>query len=110
MSASATSIAARVLQLVGRPDLVEQPWFSTGSGRAAHVDEIADAVAAWIRERDRTDVLAAFEAAEAAIAPVDNAQDILADPQLEAIAPEAVLGELGVGPGELARLSSDRIV
>ena len=58
-----------MLRLVGRPDLVEQPWFATGAGRAEHVDEIDDAVAAWIGERDRDEVLAAFETAEAAIAP-----------------------------------------
>ena len=69
-----------VLRLVGRPDLAEQPWFSTGSGRAAHVDEIDEAVASWIRKRDRDDVLKAFEAAEAAIAPVYDARDILAIP------------------------------
>ena len=33
VSASADSVAARVLRLVGRPDLVEQPWFATGAGR-----------------------------------------------------------------------------
>ena len=36
VSASAGSIAERVMRLVGRPDLAEQPWFATGSGRAAH--------------------------------------------------------------------------
>src|SRR5262249_5247028 len=70
LSASATSIAERVLRLVGRPDLVDQPWFATGAGRATHVDEIDGAVAAWIAERPRADVLSAFEAADAAIAPV----------------------------------------
>ncbi len=85
VSASATSIAERVLRLVGRADLVEQEWFATGTGRASNVDEIDAAVAAWIEARPRDEVLAAFEAAEAAIAPIYDARDILADPQLEAI-------------------------
>lgn len=149
VSASADSIAGRVLRLVGRPDLVEQPWFSTGAGRAAHADEIDAAVAAWIGARERDEVLAAFEAAEAAIAPVYDARDILADPQLAAIGAiptvddeelgpirmtnvisrlsdtpgeiehagrrygrdtAAVLGELGVGPDELARLRNQGVV
>ena len=80
VSASATSIAERVLRLVGRPDLVEQDWFATGAGRVAHVDQIDAAVAEWIRARSRDDVLAAFEAAEAAIAPVYDAGDLVADP------------------------------
>jgi crotonobetainyl-CoA:carnitine CoA-transferase CaiB-like acyl-CoA transferase len=85
VSASATSIAERVLRLVGREDLVAQPWFATGVGRVEHVDEIDAAVADWIAARPRDEVLAAFEAAEAAIAPVYNARDLVGDPQLEAI-------------------------
>jgi crotonobetainyl-CoA:carnitine CoA-transferase CaiB-like acyl-CoA transferase len=80
VSASATSIAERVLRLVGRADLVEHEWFATGTGRVAHVDEIDAAVADWIGARPRDEVLAAFEAAEAAIAPVYEAGDLVDDP------------------------------
>jgi len=85
VSASATSIAERVLRLVGRADLADQPWFATGAGRAQHVEEIDTAVSAWIAARSRDDVLAAFEEAEAAIAPVYDARDLVADEQLQAI-------------------------
>jgi crotonobetainyl-CoA:carnitine CoA-transferase CaiB-like acyl-CoA transferase len=109
VSASATPIAARVVRLVGRPDLVEEPWFATGSGRAAHVDELDAAVAAWIGERGRDVVVAAFEAAEAAIAPVYDARDILADPQLAAIGAIATVEDDELGPlrmpGVVTRLS-----
>ena len=108
LSASATSIAERVLQLVGRPDLAEQPWFGTGVGRAAHVDEIDDAVATWIAERSRGEVLAAFEASDAAIAPVYDAAGILGDPQLRATAIASIvdpaLGPLAM-PNLVSRLS-----
>jgi crotonobetainyl-CoA:carnitine CoA-transferase CaiB-like acyl-CoA transferase len=85
VSTSALSIAERVMRLVGRPDLVEQPWFATGSGRAAHADELDAAVAAWVAARGRDEVVAAFEAAEAAVAPVYDVRDILADPQYTAL-------------------------
>ena len=149
VSASATSIAERVLRLVGRGDLVEEPWFATGAGRAAHVEEVDEAVAAWIVVRTRDEVLAAFEAAEAAIAPVYDASDLAGDPQLAALGSIAtvdddelgplalpnviarlsetpgeicwagrphgadtadVLGELGVGGDELARLRAEGVV
>jgi crotonobetainyl-CoA:carnitine CoA-transferase CaiB-like acyl-CoA transferase len=84
LSASATSIAERVLRLVGRGDLADQPWFATGAGRVEHADEIDDAVAGWIGVRDRAEVLAAFEGAEAAIAPVYDARDVVADPHFAA--------------------------
>jgi crotonobetainyl-CoA:carnitine CoA-transferase CaiB-like acyl-CoA transferase len=85
VSASATSIAERVLRLVGREDLVVEPWFATGDGRAAHVDEIDVAVAAWVGARTRDEVVDAFEAAEAAVAPVYDASDLAGDPQLAAL-------------------------
>jgi crotonobetainyl-CoA:carnitine CoA-transferase CaiB-like acyl-CoA transferase len=98
VSSSATSIAARVLELVGRADLAAEPWFATGSGRVEHVDEIDDAVAAWIGERNRDDVLAAFEAAGAAIAPVYDARDVLADPQLEVLGSISTVEDPQLGP------------
>jgi crotonobetainyl-CoA:carnitine CoA-transferase CaiB-like acyl-CoA transferase len=109
VSSSATSIAERVMRLVGRADLVSEPWFATGAGRAAHVDEIDAAVAAWIAARDREEVVAAFEAAEAAIAPVYDASDIVADPQLAALGAIAAVADDDLGtvrmPNVVARLS-----
>jgi crotonobetainyl-CoA:carnitine CoA-transferase CaiB-like acyl-CoA transferase len=106
VSASATSIAERVLRLVGRDDIVEEAWFATGAGRAAHVDEIDDAVSAWIAERPRDEVLAAFESAEAAIAPVYDARDLLADPQLTAIGSFASIDDEQVGPIKMTNMIS----
>ncbi len=106
VSASATSIAERVLRLVGRADLASQPWFETGAGRAAHVDEIDAAVAAWIAERPRDEVVASFEAAEAAIAPVYDARDLLADPQLAAIESFASVDDDQLGPIKMTNVIS----
>jgi crotonobetainyl-CoA:carnitine CoA-transferase CaiB-like acyl-CoA transferase len=110
VSASATTVADRVLRLVGRPDLAEEPWFRTGAGRVAHVDEIDAAVAEWIAARPRDEVLAAFEAADAAVAPIYDARDILADPHFQAretiasidgVKMTNVLSRLSDTPGEI---------
>jgi crotonobetainyl-CoA:carnitine CoA-transferase CaiB-like acyl-CoA transferase len=106
VSASATSIAERVLRLVGRDDLVAQPWFATGAGRVAHIDEIDAAVAGWIAERPRDEVLAAFEAAEAAIAPIYDARDLLADPQLAAIDAFVSIDDDELGPITMTNMIS----
>ena len=109
VSSSATSIAARVMRLVGRPDLADEPWFATGHGRVDHADEIDAAVAAWIAARSRADVLAAFEQAEAAAAPVYDAADILADPHLRETGAIETVQDDELGPivmtGPIARLS-----
>jgi crotonobetainyl-CoA:carnitine CoA-transferase CaiB-like acyl-CoA transferase len=81
LSGSSQSIAERVMRLVGRPDIVDEPWFANHDGRLAHQDELDDAIAAWIAERDTDEVVEAFEEQEAAIAPVLSIADIVNDPQ-----------------------------
>nr|WP_296069435.1 CoA transferase [uncultured Actinoplanes sp.] len=85
VSTSAQSIAERVMTLVGRADLAAQPWFASGAQRAEHADELDAAVAGWVAVRTRDEVVAAFEAAQAAVAPVYTVADILTDPQYEAL-------------------------
>ena len=85
ISTSALNIAERVLRLVGHPEVIDQPWFSTGHGRAAHGDELDAYVGEWIAERTREDVVAAFLDAGAAIAPVYDAAEVSADPQVQAL-------------------------
>ncbi|MFF4698696.1 CaiB/BaiF CoA transferase family protein [Streptomyces chattanoogensis] len=85
VSTSAQSIAERVMRLVGRPELIDEPWFATGAGRAGHAEELDAAVGGWIARHGRDEVLAAFEAAEAAVAPVHDVRDVLADPQYQAL-------------------------
>ncbi len=85
ISTSAQSIAERAVRLVGRPEFVAEPWFATGTGRAEHADELDAAVGAWVAARDRDEVLRAFEAADAAVAPVYDVADLVADPQVRAL-------------------------
>ncbi len=110
VSSSATSIAERIMRLVGREDVIGEPWFATGAGRAAHVEEIDGAVGTWIAARTRDEVIAAFEEAQAAAAPVYDASDIADDPQLQAIGaiaevPDAELGRVLMS-NVVARLST----
>ena len=81
VSASAQSIAERVMTLVGRPELTEEPWFADHTGRLEHQDELDDAISAWIAERDSDEVVRAFEEVHAAIAPVLSIDEIVLDPQ-----------------------------
>jgi crotonobetainyl-CoA:carnitine CoA-transferase CaiB-like acyl-CoA transferase len=80
VSSSAESVAARVMALLG---LDHDRRFATFAGRVEHRDELEAAVAAWIGARPVDEVLAAFEAAEAAIAPVMTMADIAVDPHFQ---------------------------
>ena len=85
ISTSSQSIAERVMSLVGRPELVDEPWFSSGHSRAQHADELDEAVASWVAARPTAVVLEEFERAQAAVAPVYDVRGILADPQYAAL-------------------------
>jgi crotonobetainyl-CoA:carnitine CoA-transferase CaiB-like acyl-CoA transferase len=79
ISTSAQRIAERVMQLVGHPEVIDEPWFQTGYGRVQHVDLLDAYVGDWIGQRTRAEVLEAFTEAGAAIGPVYNAKDLVED-------------------------------
>ncbi|MGW3664273.1 CaiB/BaiF CoA transferase family protein [Streptomyces sp. NPDC005141] len=98
VSTSAQSIAERVMRLVGRPDVIDEPWFATGADRARHADVLDGAVGAWIAERTRDEVLAAFEKAEAAVAPIQDVRDVMTDPQYLALDTVTTVDDPELGP------------
>jgi crotonobetainyl-CoA:carnitine CoA-transferase CaiB-like acyl-CoA transferase len=98
ISTSSQSIAERVMRLVGRPEFIDEPWFASGSERAEHADELDEAVAVWIAEREGDAVVAAFEEAQAAVAPIYDVRDVLADPQFAALDSITTVDDDELGP------------
>jgi crotonobetainyl-CoA:carnitine CoA-transferase CaiB-like acyl-CoA transferase len=84
LSASSQSIAERVMRIVGRDDLIAEPWFADHMGRLDHADELDAIIQAWIGARPSDDVCRIFEEHHAAIAPVYSIEDIFADPHYQA--------------------------
>lgn len=85
ISASAQAVAERVMRLVGHPEVIDAPWFKSGRERAAHAEVLDGYVAEWILRRDLETVVLAFEAAEAAVAPIYDVAQLMADPQYRAL-------------------------
>lgn len=85
VSTSATSIAERVMNLVGHPEVAREPWFKTGTGRAQQADLLDELVGRWIAERDVDEVVRSFEEAQAAITPIYDIQQVMSDPQYQAL-------------------------
>ena len=81
VSTSSDSVAARVLRLLG---VEGDDRFSSFAGRAANRDALEALMEAWCGERTQAEVVAAFEAAEAAIGPVLDMADISHDPHYAA--------------------------
>ena len=81
ISTSAESVAVRVMDLIG---LGDDPRYAGFAGRIAHRDEIDAALGAWCAARPLAEVLATFEEANAAAAPVYDMAGLAADPHVAA--------------------------
>ncbi|MGA4848282.1 CaiB/BaiF CoA transferase family protein [Streptomyces sp. G5(2025)] len=98
VSTSAQSIAERVLRLVGRPELIAEPWFASGAERADHADVLDEAVGGWIARHTRAEVIEAFEKAQAAVAPIQDVRDVMTDPQYAALSTLTTVEDPELGP------------
>jgi len=98
VSTSAQSVAERVMTLVGRREVVSEPWFASGSGRAAHADLLDGYVGDWIAARDLAEVVREFERAQAAVAPVYDIRDVFEDPQYRALDSITTVPDEDLGP------------
>jgi crotonobetainyl-CoA:carnitine CoA-transferase CaiB-like acyl-CoA transferase len=81
LSTSSEGVARRVLALLG---LDGDSRFGTNDARIVNREAMDAAVADWIGARPAAEVLDAFHAAEAAIAPVMSVADIAEDPHIAA--------------------------
>ena len=104
ISTSAHNVAERVMKLVGHPEVISEPWFETGRGRAQHSDQLDAMVSSWIGERDLDDVVEQFEKASAAVAPVYDIADIFEDPQYEALDSITTVDDEDLGPIRMQNL------
>jgi crotonobetainyl-CoA:carnitine CoA-transferase CaiB-like acyl-CoA transferase len=104
ISASATSIAERVMRLVGRPDLVAEPWFSAAGERARNGDLLDEAVAKWIADRPLHEVTAEFERVGAALAPIYDVEQLMNDPQVLARDTITTVDDEDLGPLRMQNL------
>lgn len=98
VSTSAQSIAERVMTLVGHSEVIGEPWFLSGEGRAAHADQLDRYVADWVAERTLEEVTGAFAEAQAAVAPIYDIADVFKDPQYRALDTITTVPDDELGP------------
>jgi len=84
ISSASPNLVVRVYRAVDRTDLAEDPEYVDPVRRQGHALEIDQAVADWIAKRTLDEVMAVFEAAEVAAAPIYDARQLLADEHLRA--------------------------
>jgi crotonobetainyl-CoA:carnitine CoA-transferase CaiB-like acyl-CoA transferase len=98
VSTSAQSIAERVMELVGHPEVIKEEWFKSGATRAEHAEILDEFVGTWIKARRAEEVIAAFEEAQAAVAPIYDIRDVISDPQFKALQTITEVNDPALGP------------
>lgn len=84
MAGSAQSIFVRVLAALEIPDLVKDPRFADNRARLVNAKALDVELQKAFERFDLAEIMRRFEAAEAAVAPVNDIAQIAADPHFQA--------------------------
>jgi crotonobetainyl-CoA:carnitine CoA-transferase CaiB-like acyl-CoA transferase len=98
VSSSTQAVAERLMRLVGHPEVIELPWFSSGGLRARHADELDAMVGPWIGRHDFDDVMSGFEKVGAAVAPIYTIAEAMQDAQYQALKSITTVADEDLGP------------
>ncbi|MFM0002226.1 CaiB/BaiF CoA-transferase family protein [Paraburkholderia dipogonis] len=77
-------IFKRLMQVIGRPDLADDPALARNDGRVQHCAMLDQAITEWTSHHSTNDVLAALERAEVPSGRIYSVADIVADPHYQA--------------------------
>lgn len=84
ISGNGDSIFKRLMGIMARQDLADDPRFALNDGRSQHADEIDDAITAWTSQNDLDTVLSLLTSADVPCGKSYDAQDIVNDPHYQA--------------------------
>lgn len=78
------SIFKRLMQVIGRDDLANDPALGNNAGRVAQVDTIDGAISAWTGQLTAEEVLRRLQAASVPVGRIYSVKDIAEDPHYAA--------------------------
>ena len=97
IAGNADALFRRLMTAIGREDLRDDPALARNDGRAAQMERIDDAIAAWTSKFTQTEVLEAMDKAEVPAGRIYSAADIAADPHYAA---RGMIQQIVAGDGE----------
>jgi len=74
---------ARLMQMVGRPELTDDPRLAGYMDRKAHYIELDEAVRAWTRQLTAGEIIAALREASIPSSVINSAREIVANPVIQ---------------------------
>lgn len=79
LSGSTPAVARRIFEVIGRPDMIEDPRFATNSDRVTNRGLVDAAIGGWFASRTSAEALATMREAGATVGPVYNIADAMDD-------------------------------
>jgi crotonobetainyl-CoA:carnitine CoA-transferase CaiB-like acyl-CoA transferase len=110
IAASSQTIAVRLFEAMGRPDIIEDPRYATNAARMEHNDDMQAIVSEWVATQPRAEILTILDANDVVAAAVNDARDITEDAHflertLVQITDNPALGRVMM-PGPILHVSS----
>lgn len=84
IAANGDSLFKRLMDLIGRHDLGNDPQFARNDGRAKRANEIDEAIGQWTKERTLEEILKALQSISVPAGRIYTAKDISEDPHYRA--------------------------
>lgn len=79
LSGSTPAVAKRIFEIIGRPEMIDDPRFATNSDRVKNRDLIDATIGGWFATRASAEALETMRAAGATVGPVYNIADAQGD-------------------------------
>jgi len=74
---------APLANLIGRPELVEDPAYATPGARIKHLDEVFGVIEKWTQQYTKFEVLDKLNAIDVPCGPIMSTKDIIEDESLK---------------------------
>jgi CoA:oxalate CoA-transferase len=81
---SSNLVWRRFCQIIGQPELADDPKFATTAARRTYQTETAAIIQGWTGERTKAEVVNTLADGGVPAAPVNNVAEMVADPQVQA--------------------------
>ena len=79
LSGSIQNVAKRIFEVIGRPEMIEDPRFCVNTQRVKHRELVDEAVGGWFATKTRDEALAAMRESGATVGPVYAIDSIVTD-------------------------------
>ncbi|WP_198154681.1 CaiB/BaiF CoA transferase family protein [Plesiocystis pacifica] len=84
IGANSDSMFRRLMEVMGREDLRDDPQLAQNHGRVPHADRLDAAIAEWTGSKTVAEALAELDAVKVAAGPIHSIADVSRDPQFRA--------------------------